>query len=275
MLTRILLAGLLASTMMFAQRGGGGGGRGGGGMNMGGGGFSAGTRLDRMSEALKLTKDQKKDVKEVMDEAQKEASPIHEQITKSHLAIGEAVAAGKPKEEIDKAVRSEAELETQLASHRITCLRQGSGVRSKWNRNSAAYRWYLPWCAARSTARTGTPINRRATGSKPQHRLADREVAQHFFHRRIGFSLFHSARYSGLSSATPAKTRLGWRTGHSLSYITSGGLGHFFLSAMKGAMNSIAFAMPRPSGRRHVHRLSSVVVSVCTRIAIASRLNSE
>jgi len=116
MLTRILLTGLLASTMMFAQRGGGGGNRGGGGMNMGGGGFSAGTRLDRMSEALKLTKDQKKDVKEFMDEAQKEASPIHEQITKSHLTIGEAVAAGKPQEEIDKAVRSEAELETQMAS---------------------------------------------------------------------------------------------------------------------------------------------------------------
>lgn len=115
MLTRILLAGLLASTMMFAQRGGGGN-RGGGGMNMGAGGFSAGSRLDRMSEALKLTKDQKKDVKEVMDEAQKEASPIHEQITKSHLEIGEAVAAGKPQEEIDKAVRSEAELETQMAS---------------------------------------------------------------------------------------------------------------------------------------------------------------
>ena len=69
-----------------------------------------------MSDALKLTKEQKKDVKEVMDEAQKEASPIHEQITKSHLAIGEAIAAGKAQEEIDKAVRSEAELETQLAS---------------------------------------------------------------------------------------------------------------------------------------------------------------
>ena len=115
MLTRILLTGLLASTLMFAQRGGGSKG-GGGGMNIPGGGFGPGTRLDRMADALKLTKEQKKDVKEVMDEAQKEASPIHEQITKSHLAIGEAIAAGKSQEEIDKAVRSEAELETQLAS---------------------------------------------------------------------------------------------------------------------------------------------------------------
>src|SRR5215467_10971095 len=106
MLTRILLAGLLASTLMFVQRGGGGG-RGGGGMNMSGASFSAGTRLDRMAEALKLTKDQKKDVKEAMDEAQKEASPIHEQITKSHMAIAEAIAAGKAQDEIDKTVRSE------------------------------------------------------------------------------------------------------------------------------------------------------------------------
>jgi hypothetical protein len=100
---------------MFAQRGGGGG-RNGGGMNMSGASFSAGTRLDRMAEALKLSKDQKKDVKEAMDEAQKEASPIHEQITKSHLAIAEAIAAGKAQDDIDKAVRSEAELETQMAS---------------------------------------------------------------------------------------------------------------------------------------------------------------
>ena len=89
---------------------------GGGGSNMPGGGFSAGTRLDRMSDALKLTKDQKKDVKAAMDDAQKEATPIHEQMTKSHLAIAEAIAAGKSQEEIDKAVHSEADLETQMAS---------------------------------------------------------------------------------------------------------------------------------------------------------------
>ena len=117
MLTRILLAGLLASTLVFAQRGGGGGGRGGGGgMGMGGGGFGPATRLDRMSEALKLSKDQKKDVKAAMDDAQKEATPIHEQMTKSHLAIAEAIAAGKSKEEVDKAIHTEADLETQMVS---------------------------------------------------------------------------------------------------------------------------------------------------------------
>jgi Spy/CpxP family protein refolding chaperone len=115
MLTRILLAGLLASTLVFAQRGGGGGSRGGGG-GMSGGGFSQGTRLDRMADVLKLSKDQKKDVKAAMDDAQKEATPIHEQMNKARLTIAEAIAAGKGKEEVDKAIQSEAELDTQMTS---------------------------------------------------------------------------------------------------------------------------------------------------------------
>src|ERR1035437_4724142 len=114
MLSRILLAGLLASTLVFAQRGGGG--RGGGGDIAPRMAFGGGTRLDRLTEALKLSKDQKKDVKAAMDEAQKEATPIQDQMNKSRLAIAEAIAAGKSKEEVDKAVLGEAELETQMTS---------------------------------------------------------------------------------------------------------------------------------------------------------------
>jgi uncharacterized membrane protein len=116
MLSRILSAGLLASTLVFAQRGGGGGGGRGGSGNVPSMGFGAGTRLDRLSEALKLSKDQKKDVKTALDDAQKEATPIHDQMNKSRLAIAEAIAAGKSKEEVDKAVLGEAELETQMTS---------------------------------------------------------------------------------------------------------------------------------------------------------------
>ncbi len=116
MLSRILLAGLLASTLVFAQRGGGGGGSRGGGGGMPSMGLGGGTRLDRLTEALKLSKDQKKDVKAAMDEAQKEATPIQDQMNKSRLAIAEAIAAGKSKEEVDKAVLGEAELETQMTS---------------------------------------------------------------------------------------------------------------------------------------------------------------
>ena len=75
-----------------------------------------GSRLDRLGDALKLTKDQRKDIKAAMDDAQKEATPIHEQLIKGHLAIAETIAAGKSQEEIDKAVHSQAELETQMTS---------------------------------------------------------------------------------------------------------------------------------------------------------------
>ena len=111
MLSRILLAGLVASTLVFAQRGGGG--RGGSNMpNMN----SGETRMDRLTSALKLSKDQRKEIKAAMDDAQKEATPIYQQLPKSHLAIAQAIAAGKSQEEIDKAVHREAELETQIAS---------------------------------------------------------------------------------------------------------------------------------------------------------------
>jgi Spy/CpxP family protein refolding chaperone len=114
MLTRILLAGILASALAFAQRSGGGGSRG-GNSNMPYMG-NGGTRLDRISDALKLTKDQKRDFKAAMDDAQKEATPIHDQMTQGRLAIAEAIAAGKSKEEVDKAVQGQAELETQMDS---------------------------------------------------------------------------------------------------------------------------------------------------------------
>ena len=111
MLSRILLAGLVAWALVFAQRGGGG--RGGSNMpNMN----SGETRMDRLTSALKLSKDQRKEIKAAMDDAQKEAAPVYEQLPKSHLAVAEAIAAGKSQEEIDQAVHHHAELQTQIAS---------------------------------------------------------------------------------------------------------------------------------------------------------------
>jgi Spy/CpxP family protein refolding chaperone len=101
----------LTSTLVLAQRGGGGR----GGSNMPGGN-SGETRMDRLTSALKLSKDQRKEIKAAMDDAQKEAAPVYEQLPKSHLAIAEAIAAGKSHEEIDQAVHHHAELQTQIAS---------------------------------------------------------------------------------------------------------------------------------------------------------------
>src|SRR2546423_86836 len=114
MFYRLLLAGIFATTLVLAQgRGGGGGGGGmggdeggggGGGMGGRGGGGGEGSgiqmprvvlRMDIISESLKLNKEQKKEVKSILDEAQKEANPIREQMVKSRLAIGEAIQSSK------------------------------------------------------------------------------------------------------------------------------------------------------------------------------------
>jgi hypothetical protein len=116
MLTRLVLAGILAVAVGAAQRGGGGGMGGGGGeggmggmgggggMDRGGMGASRPTnRMDYLSDMLKLDKEEKKQVKAIMDDGQKEAAPVKEEIAKTRTAIAEAVAAGKSSEEIKKA----------------------------------------------------------------------------------------------------------------------------------------------------------------------------
>ena len=114
MVGRIILVGLLGSVLIFGQRGGGGGGgRGGGGGMVPAGSFGPINKLDRITDMLKLSKDQKKDLKQIFDEAQKEAVPVHEQITKARVAVGEAVVAGK-QEDVAKAVDDEAKLEAQM-----------------------------------------------------------------------------------------------------------------------------------------------------------------
>jgi Spy/CpxP family protein refolding chaperone len=113
MFKRILCLGLLASATIFAQGKKGGGG---GGNNMGSGGFASASRMDILNDQLKLTKEQRKEVKATLDDAQKQATPVHEQIVKSRLAVGEAIAAGKSQAEIDAAVTGEGVLESQMTS---------------------------------------------------------------------------------------------------------------------------------------------------------------
>jgi hypothetical protein len=127
MLFKLLLTGALACALASAQgRGGGGGGGMGEEGGMGGGSGRNGdmgptgnfgparvNRLDVMTNLLKLEKDQKKEVKAIMDEGSKEAAPLREQMTKARLKIGETVKAGSGQEE---AVKSYAELESQMAA---------------------------------------------------------------------------------------------------------------------------------------------------------------
>ena len=122
MLYKLIGTSILASALLFAQGPGGGEGRGGGGGVHGGEGntsmapFSGNSRLDRISEVLQLSKDQKKNFKATMDQAQKEAAPIHGQLVKERQAIAEAVAAGKSQDEITPMVSANSALEAQIAS---------------------------------------------------------------------------------------------------------------------------------------------------------------
>jgi hypothetical protein len=103
---------------------------GGGGMNGGeegglGGGSRGGagiqmphvvSRMDQISETLKLNKEQKKEVKSILDEAQKEASPVRDQLLKSQLAIGEAIQGGKSQDDdLKPLIASQAALQAQMA----------------------------------------------------------------------------------------------------------------------------------------------------------------
>jgi Spy/CpxP family protein refolding chaperone len=117
MISRFVVVGLLAAAMAVtasAQRGGGG--RGGGmGDNMPSSGPARVNRLDMLSDYLKLSKDQKKDLKNTMDEGQKEAAPLRDQMAKGRAEVAAAVASGKA-ESVDQAVKSYGELEGRMAA---------------------------------------------------------------------------------------------------------------------------------------------------------------
>ena len=113
MFSRLLLAGILAATLASAQRGGGGGRDG-----------SSGPivpmdrqpdRLQVLSDSLKLDKEQKKLVKTILDDGQKEAAPLRDAAVKSWQAIGEAIATGKSQDQIDELVKSNAAIDSEMA----------------------------------------------------------------------------------------------------------------------------------------------------------------
>jgi Spy/CpxP family protein refolding chaperone len=107
---RILFLGLALATLGFAQ-----GKKGGGGGNYGDFPMTPDTvsRLDQFSQILKLDKDEKKQVKTIMDDGQKEAIPVRDQMEKDRLALAQAAAGGK-QDEIGAASKTYAADETQM-----------------------------------------------------------------------------------------------------------------------------------------------------------------
>lgn len=83
---------------------------------------SSASRLDTIDKAFELTKEQKKAVKALLDDAHKNAAATRDGLTKAHAAIGAAVQANKGQAEVDAAVKSYAEQTAVMASHEMKAL---------------------------------------------------------------------------------------------------------------------------------------------------------
>jgi Spy/CpxP family protein refolding chaperone len=104
---------------LHAQRGGGGGGMSAGQV----GGFQL-TRLEMLTNDFQLSKDQKKGVKALLDEAHKNAAPTRDALFNSHAAIGTAIAANKGQAEIDATVKQYGQQAAAMATLEMKTLAQ-------------------------------------------------------------------------------------------------------------------------------------------------------
>jgi Spy/CpxP family protein refolding chaperone len=113
MRNRLLLVGIILASMAAAQRGNRGGSA--PGQDIPVGRPQVKNHMEQIADALQLSKDQKKDVKALMDEAQKEAAPVRDQLVKGRAQIAAAIQGGK-QEEIDSAVKSYSESDAQMTA---------------------------------------------------------------------------------------------------------------------------------------------------------------
>ena len=116
MLNKLLVAGLLCTSLAMAQ--GPGGGRGDMGPPMMAGPPST-NRFDNIANSLNLNKDQRKTVRAILDEGAKEAAPIREQMSKGRIAVGEAIVAKKSEDELKQVAKTASDLNAQLSQIEI------------------------------------------------------------------------------------------------------------------------------------------------------------
>jgi hypothetical protein len=87
------------------------------------GGFQL-SRLDTLASDFQLSKEQKKNVKALLDEAHKNAAATRDALFNSHAAIGTAIAANKGQAEIDAAVKQYGQQAAAMATLEMKALAQ-------------------------------------------------------------------------------------------------------------------------------------------------------
>jgi Spy/CpxP family protein refolding chaperone len=75
-----------------------------------------------MEADFTLTKDQKKAIKTLFDDAYKTAEPVRDALAKAHASLGAAIQAKKDQTEIDAAIKSYAEQAAAMTSIEIKAL---------------------------------------------------------------------------------------------------------------------------------------------------------
>ena len=116
-----LACAIILTTMVavpHAQRGGGGG--------MAApqvGGFQL-SRLEMLTNDFQLSKDQKKTIKSLLDDAHKNSAATRDSLLNAHAAIGTAIAANKGQAEIDAAVKQYGQQAAAMATLEMKALAQ-------------------------------------------------------------------------------------------------------------------------------------------------------
>jgi Spy/CpxP family protein refolding chaperone len=82
------------------------------------------TRLQVLTDAFSLDKDQKNEVKILMDGAYKTAAPIRADLTKTRLALAQAVIDNKPEADVAAATKAYAAASTAMATLEMKTLAQ-------------------------------------------------------------------------------------------------------------------------------------------------------
>ena len=123
MFVRLLLTAMMATTLAFAQGGGGmgddmgGTGGRGGGMGDDTGGMPRMQRqspFDIFADRLKLSKDQKTEALTVVSDALKESGPLRQQLMQAKLDIAKAMLGGASADDLKKTMDNYTSVATQL-----------------------------------------------------------------------------------------------------------------------------------------------------------------
>jgi hypothetical protein len=123
MFVRLWLTAMMATTLAFAQGGGGMGGldtrdvgpRNGPGDDMGGmRRIQRQTPFDIFADRLKLNKDQKAEAQTVLDDALKEFAPLRQQLIQGRAAIANAIIGGASADDLKKIMGTYASVVAQV-----------------------------------------------------------------------------------------------------------------------------------------------------------------